>query len=140
MKVLLNRRWKKSEYTIGEWIVDGVKICNVLENPDRGLRQDMSLTEIKKRKVPKNTAIPTGHYIIKMTYSPRFKCMMPQILDVIGFSGIRVHSGNWVYQTDGCPLLGDNTKKGFVGNSKKRCEEFTKALIAAGGTCELDVR
>lgn len=140
MKVLLNRRWRKDGYTIGEWIVDGVKSCNTLEDEDRGLTQQMTVAEIKVKKVAKMTAIPTGLYRVAMTYSPRFKRNVPEVQKVKGFSGVRVHAGNTTADTEGCILLGDNTVKGMVTNSRKRCEEFERALMAAGGVCELEIR
>lgn len=108
MQVVLRRRIKGPNFTIGDWIIDDKKLCDTLEDKDRDLFQSMSLAEIKERKVYGETAIPCGKYKIKMTYSPKYKRMMPQVLDVKGSDGIRVHSGNSVKDTLGCVLLGEH--------------------------------
>ena len=49
---------------------EGGFLCWTLEDTDRGLRQDMPLEEIKRRKVYGQTAIPAGRYPIQMRVSP----------------------------------------------------------------------
>jgi len=66
----------------------------------------MSNTEISKIKVYAQTAIPTGKYQIVMTYSSKFKKVMPLLLNVPGFAGIRIHSGNTADDTEGCIITG----------------------------------
>lgn len=83
MEVLIDRAWKKDGYTISRLYVDGELFgCNTLEDADRGLRQDMQLEEIKKKKVYGQTAIPRGSYECVYTYSNRFKKMLPLLLNV----------------------------------------------------------
>ena len=50
--------------------------------------------------------------------SPKYKRMMPLILNVKGYSGIRIHSGNTSKDTEGCLLVGLNTKVGMVTDSR----------------------
>lgn len=57
-------------------------------------------------KVQDQTAIPFGHYQILMYASPRFKRMVPLLLNVPGFSAVEMHGGNDAEDTDGCILLG----------------------------------
>jgi hypothetical protein len=57
-------------------------------------------------KIPGKTAIPTGVYKMSKTVSPRFKRNMVLLENVPNFSGIRVHPGNTVEDTEGCLLLG----------------------------------
>ena len=118
MKIDLHRKYKKEGYTIGKLSINGKSICDTLEDTDRELTSDMSEEEIKKRKVFGKTAIPVGEYKVVMTYSNRFKKQMPLLLDVKGFSGIRIHSGNTAEDTEGCILCGKNSEKGKVLNSK----------------------
>ena len=126
MEVLIDRAWKKDGYTISRLYVNGELFgCNTLEDADRGLRQDMQLEEIKKKKVYGKTAIPRGSYECVYTYSNRFKKMLPLLLNVKGFEGIRIHSGNSAKDTEGCILVGLNLKKGMVLNSR----EWTNKLI-----------
>lgn len=127
MEVLIDRAWKKDGYTISRLYVNGELFgCNTLEDTDIGLRQDMQLEEIKKKKVYGQTAIPRGSYECVYTYSNRFKKMLPLLKDVPGFDGIRIHSGNSAKDTEGCILVGLNLKKGMVLNSR----EWTNKLVS----------
>ena len=62
MEILLKRIARKEKYTIGKFYIDGQYMCDTLEDTDRGLKQSMTLEEIKKIKVYSQTAIPTGRY------------------------------------------------------------------------------
>ena len=127
MLITIDRAWKKDGYTISRLYVNGELFgCNTLEDTDRGLRQDMQLEEIKKKKVYGQTAIPRGSYECVYTYSNRFKKMLPLLKDVPGFDGIRIHSGNSAKDTLGCILVGLNLKKGMVLNSI----EWTNKLVS----------
>ena len=127
MLITIDRAWKKDGYTISRLYVNGELFgCNALEDSDRGLRQDMQLEEIKKKKVYGQTAIPRGSYECVYTYSNRFKKMLPLLLNVKGFEGIRIHSGNSAKDTEGCILVGLNLKKGMVLNSR----EWTNKLVS----------
>lgn len=70
----------------------------------------MPIDKIKDIKTKHKISIPEGRYEIKLTYSNRFKVVMPILLNVKGFEGIRIHSGNSVKDTDGCILVGINHK------------------------------
>ena len=139
MQVVLWRKYRKAEYTIGRVYIDGQFFCNSLEDTDRGLMQYMSAGEIANIKIKGATAIPAGEYKITRTYSPRFKRLVPQVMNVKGFSGIRVHAGSSAKDTEGCLLLGDNTIKGGLTNSRKRVTEFDTKLQIEGGTCDLKI-
>jgi hypothetical protein len=139
MNILIERKWKKETYTIGRVYINGEFFSNSMEDKDRGLHQQMSEKEINAKKVYGVTAIPTGDYVVKMTYSPKYKRKMPQIMNVKGFSGIRIHSGNTATDSLGCVLLGNNDKPGWISNSRAACEAFEKMLIAAGGQCNLRI-
>ena len=128
MKIELVRIAFKDTYTIGKLYVDGKYECDVLEDVDRGLDSSMSESEILKRKVKGETAIPTGHYVINITYSPKYKRMMPLLLDVKGFSGIRIHSGNTAKDTEGCLIVGKNKKVGMVLESRDTYKRLFKMM------------
>ena len=128
MRIELVRIAFKDTYTIGKLYVDGKYFSDVLEDVDRGLDSSMSESEILKRKVKGQTAIPTGHYVINITYSPKYKRMMPLLLDVKGFSGIRIHSGNSSKDTEGCLLVGKNKKVGMVLESRDTYQRLFKMM------------
>lgn len=119
MKLLLRRIAKRDTYTIGKLYIDGKYFCDTLEDKDRNLTSEMDEEYIKQQKVYGRTAIPSGVYQVQVTYSPRFKKNMPLVKDVKGFSGIRIHSGNTDKDTEGCILVGKNTKVGMVTDSRK---------------------
>jgi len=106
MELILNRIAKKDTYTIGKLYINGTYLCDTLEDKDRGLTKDMSVSEIQKKKVYGETAIPTGKYQVIMSYSNKFKKVLPLVLNVPGYSGIRFHSGNTANDSLGCILVG----------------------------------
>lgn len=118
MNIELHRKWRKKGYSIGILYINGQRICETLEDEDRGLTQAQSLEVIKARKIKGETAIPLGTYQIAWTYSPRFKKMLPLLMNVPGYDGIRIHSGNRAKDTEGCILCGRNTETGTVTNSR----------------------
>ena len=123
MELKLIRKYRKTDYTIGILYVNNKYFCEILEDTDRGLKDSMSLEEIKKIKIKDQTCIPYGKYQILMTYSPKYKKIMPLVNNVKGFEGIRIHSGNTNKDTSGCLLPGFNKIKGQVINSR---ETFNK--------------
>lgn len=123
MKLLLERKYKKDTYTIGKLYVNGKLFSDTLEDKDRNLSSTMSESYIKLKKVYGKTAIPTGEYTIKMTYSPKFanrawgrkyKGKVIQIMNVRGFEGVRIHPGNTPEESLGCIFPGRNLEKGKV--------------------------
>lgn len=128
MDLKLKRIFRGDKYTIGHLYIDGNYWSDVLEDVDRGLTDDMTEEQIKKIKVYGKTAVPTGRYKIEVTYSPKFKRYLPILLNVKGFSGIRVHSGNTAEDTLGCLLVGFNKEKGKVLNSRVTSDKLTALL------------
>jgi hypothetical protein len=118
MELELTRSAKTSKSTIGELTINGVFECFVLEDRDRGLRQGMTTSELMALKVKTQTAIPTGRYEIVISFSDRFKKMLPLLLDVPAFAGIRIHPGNTDENTEGCLLTGKTKSPDMVGNSR----------------------
>lgn len=134
MNITIERKWKKDTYTIGVMYIDGVRFSETMEDKDRGLKSMMSEAEIKSKKVYGKTAIPTGTYLIKMLYSPKFATRpwgkkyegnVPQIMDVKGFSGVRIHPLNTAEDSLGCIGVGRNLEKGKI---LKSTEYYYKLL------------
>ena len=128
MRILIDRAWKKADYTISRLFVDGERWCEALEDTDRGLKDSMRTEEIKAKKIYGKTAIPSGKYVVTMTYSPKFRRNLPLVNDVKCFSGIRIHAGNTNQDTSGCILPGKNTKVGMVTDSTYWTDRLINAI------------
>ena len=152
MKLFLRRIFKGPRYTIGKLFINGVYECDTLEDQDRGLTSQMSLEEIKAKKVYGVTAIPTGTYSINMTtVSPKFKDrawakpykgILPRLENVKGYEGVLIHVGNKAEDTLGCILVGENKVKGQVINSTATFYELMTVLLkaqSAGEVIELTI-
>lgn len=119
LHILITRNWRKTDYTVGRLYVNGTQLCNTMEDTDRRLFQGQPLSEILKIKVKGQTAIPTGTYRIRVTESPKFKRPLIEVVDVPGFSGIRIHALNCAEESEGCIGPGLNTAPGRVTDSRK---------------------
>jgi hypothetical protein len=56
---------------------------------------------------------------------------MPRLKDVPGFEGILIHTGNTALDTLGCILVGKNTIKGKLTESKATFAKLYKQMKAA---------
>jgi hypothetical protein len=70
------------------------------------------------QKVHGLTAIPRGKYTLVNSFSNRFQKYLPEILNVPGFAGIRIHPGNKAEDSEGCILVGTTKGVDFIGNSR----------------------
>lgn len=112
MRLVRNAYESAAGYTLGRLFVDeGGFLCWILEPENRGLHQDMPLTQIQRKKVKGKTAIPYGRYRIQMRKSPSFgdrwyakpfDGKMPYLQNVPGFEGVMIHPGNTPESTAGC--------------------------------------
>ena len=118
MELELTRSVKTNKSTIGELTVNGVFECFILEDKDRGLRKDMPISELIVMKIKTRTAIPTGRYEIVVSFSDKFQKMLPLLLDVPAFAGIRIHPGNTDANTEGCLLPGKTESPDMIGSSR----------------------
>ena len=129
LKLTLRRIAKKETYTIGRLYVDGIYVCDTVEDKDRGLKSHYPLEQIKKAKVYGETAIPMGTYVIDMDkVSPKFSSRswakpyggkIPRLRSVPGFESILIHPGNTADSSLGCILVGINDKVGRVSDSQR---------------------
>ena len=108
-------RDERPNKTYGEMFVDNNHFGWTLEDISRDKNQDGVLEE----KIYGETALPYGRYRLIITYSGTFKKRMIQIVNVKGgkimfgtysvdAAGCRIHGGNKIKHTFGCPLLGAN--------------------------------
>jgi hypothetical protein len=123
MKLVLNRCWLTQKSTVGKLVVDDVFFCYTLEDFYRG--DDVSL------KVPGETAIPCGSYVVVVDHSPRFGEEVPRLLNVPGFSGVRIHWGNTSRDTEGCILVGRTRGPDMLRGSRAAYAELFFRLQTA---------
>jgi hypothetical protein len=77
-----------------------------------------------RENAPSISSVPEGEYIVKATWSPRFKRKMYLLFDVPKRSGIRKHAANFMgdaklsyrCQLNGCIALGE--KLGVMGGQR----------------------
>ena len=69
--------------------------CQTLERPWKNNQKNIS-------------CIPIGTYQVKYTFSSKFLKYTYEVLNVPNRSGIRIHSGNYFFDIEGCILLGDS--------------------------------
>lgn len=122
MELHLNRDIIVEKYSLGTLTVDGKGGFFTCEDTDRALDSADVLSHISSTKVMSQTAIPTGRYRVKTTWSPKYQRMMPLVCDVTGFKGIRIHSGNDADDSSGCILIGTVRTPTGVSHSKVACE------------------
>lgn len=118
-----------NKYTVGQLWIDGVFVCDTLEDPERNLPDVCPYTPKWKNckckeKVYADTAIPKGVYKSRISYSPRFKRELIELMNVMHFIGIRIHGGNHKGHTEGCILVGEYTRDGVLINSQENLSKL----------------
>lgn len=124
MEIKIRRLYFTDQSTIGDMSLDGVYECHTLEDRWR-----------LGSKVKGSTCIPCGRYKVVIDMSQRFGRLMPHLLDVPSFDGIRIHSGNDAADTEGCILVGQSRALDWVGESRLAFDAFFPKLqqaLAAG--------
>lgn len=141
MELLLERIARRDTYTIGHLSIDGKRFCDTCEDTDRGLRQDLPLSVNQAKKRRGITAIPVGRYRVTLDVkSPKYSkkkqydfCQgfVPRLINVPAFEGILIHIGNTAADSEGCILVGRNTKVGMVLESTKTFKALYEVLRKA---------
>jgi hypothetical protein len=119
MVITVKRLYKTENSTIGELLIDGIFECFTLEDKERPV------------KIKSETAIPKGTYRVIINESNRFKRLLPLLIDVPNFEGVRIHSGNSNHDTEGCILVGQTRNKNYIGQSRKAFDKLFKKMQAA---------
>lgn len=127
LKLVVKRDPSTLKSTSGKLYLNGVFECYTLEDIERS------------KKIYGETAIPKGTYKVKLTYSPKYKRLMPLICDVPSFAGIRIHSGNSAEDTEGCLLVGQTRGVDSIGFSRTAYAKlFTKLQEANSITLTIE--
>ena len=116
MNIQLKRIAKKETYTIGKLYIDGVYFADTLEDKNRDVDKN-GIFNNGEKKVYGKTCIPFGTYKVILSMSSKFKKILPLLLNVPQFDGIRIHSGNTAEDSSGCILVGINDIKGRISKS-----------------------
>jgi hypothetical protein len=129
MKLELIRLEFEGEATVGELRIDGEWFCWTLEDL------------VRAQKIKHQTAIPAGTYRVRLSRSQRFKEIMPEVLDVPGFSGIRIHPGSTAANTSGCILVGLNRQGDRITDSRTVYNALMRRLtgLKSGETVTLTI-
>lgn len=116
MKLKLTRDIFENEFTLGGLEIDGQHFCFTVED------------KVRPQKIKGMTAIPAGRYKVTMTFSNRFKKVLPLLVDVPNFEGVRIHSGNTAEDTEGCIIVGKVRTSNGVGLSRDAMAELMPML------------
>jgi hypothetical protein len=122
LELKLQRTIHTDTATIGVLWQDSSLLCYTLEDVVRDV------------KIDGQTAIPAGRYQVRITYSMRFGRVMPQLMDVPNFTGVRIHGGNTDADTEGCILVGMH--KDVEGNRIYDCAPALQKVYALIAACE----
>lgn len=131
MKLELIRDTFTEQATTGRLLIDGKFQCFILEDV------------IRPEGAPKvygKTAIPYGTYEVVITMSARFKKLLPLLVNVPNFSGIRIHPGNTSADTEGCLLPGETRGKNAVYSSRIAFGKLFKRLQQAKGGITIEIK
>ena len=116
MKLKLIRETFTDESTIGKLFINDKYHCFTLED------------KVREAKIQNVTAIPKGNYEVVLSFSNRFQQVMPLLLNVPNYEGVRIHWGNYSKDTDGCVLLGSTKTINMIGNSVTQYKSFMSEL------------
>jgi hypothetical protein len=120
MQIQVIRQTLSAKSTIGEMHIDGQFECFTLEDLVRPV------------KIKGVTAIPAGTYEVVVNFSARFQRLLPLLLNVPNFDGVRIHAGNTDADTEGCILVGQTKSPDFIGKSRLAFDAvFAKIQAAA---------
>ena len=120
-RLTLTRTSRGVGYTTGILHEKGNILCYTLEPQWRDL--------VHVKKVMGRTAIPEGTYRIRMSPSKKFHRMMPYLMEVPNFTGVMIHPGNRVEDTEGCILVGERDKPNTLMYSRRTFEQLYNTLF-----------
>ena len=124
INLLLVRDTFSDNSTLGELFLDGVRICDTLENPWLDNQRTIS-------------CIPEGEYEVRLRYpreSGTRDYLHLLVKDVPDRDYILFHIGNRPSDTSGCILVGLSSSQDFVNNSRLAMDLLMKEIINLGGT------
>lgn len=138
VNLLLQRRANGLTAALGSIWIDGVPFCDSLED----LVREVPGIPVERWKIAGATAIPAGKYEVRLTVSdramrgllwtPRPDFELPELLEVPGFAGVRLHAGNTAVNVEGCIAVGSWSPSGeALVDSRKALTDLIDRLAAA---------
>ena len=127
MKLKLQRTAQINNTVLGELFINDKFFCYTLED------------KIRDVKIKHETCISEGTYKIILNYSQRFKTILPLLLDVPNFEGVRIHPGNTIHDTSGCLLVGSAIKGETILHSKTTFFKLFEKLKLAFKKEEIEI-
>lgn len=127
MILTVRRDLFNAKQTLGRLFIDGKFETYTLEDTVR----EIEMMPVALWKIPNETAIPRGKYDVVINWSAHFGKFMPLLLDVPGFDGVRIHSGNTELDTEGCILVGDIRFGTYIGASRIAAVRVQSKIQAA---------
>lgn len=117
MELTLQRLDADPYRTHGRLVVDRDDICVTLEDAPSKMAHEGK------------GCIPAGRYRLELTVSPRAQRgglwtpwpdgMLPLVVGVPGFEGVRIHAGNRAEDTEGCILVGATRTVDAISDSRR---------------------
>lgn len=130
MELRVERLWPRENYTVGRLYVNNEFFSNTLE--DKIIDKNKNgIFDNGEKKVYGESAIPYGKYKVIYNWSPKFGRNLPRLLDVPHFEGILIHPGNTAKDSFGCILVGKNTSKGMLSESRYTSDKLNELIGAA---------
>lgn len=127
MEWILMRRPTAKDWMYGDLNAGGALRCYTLED------------ELRQVKITGESAIPAGRYQVIMEYSPKFGRDLLTLLEVPGFSKIRIHSVRDDDDTEGCIGVGNRIDEhagkisgGLNAGIEDRLEAIYEETVARG--------
>lgn len=120
---------RENRRTRGSLFRDSALWMHILEDEVR--RDDPNTPQDEGAKVKGRSAIPAGRYEVRLTNSPKYGRIMPEVVGVPGYSGIRVHSGHDETHTEGCLLTagGFDAQGDIIGGTSKPNQQAFEAIV-----------
>ena len=152
MEIKIQREPTYEGTTIGLLHLDGSVWCYTLEDAVRTRDVDgdgdIDAIDVATFKAPKRTAIPAGRY--RLVFSPSLAAregklwcpaseisprphdgafVLPELLSVPGFTGVRIHAGNTATDTAACVLVGfTRLSRVRIGESRDALRQFMQVV------------
>lgn len=149
MEIKCNRKYRNVRngtrvYCVDKIYADGAYVCDAMEDKDWGWNKDTpesEITAVKARNKGK-TAIPAGRYAVTTDIvSPKFSASkyyrtlcggrLPRLVSVPCFQGILIHCGSSELNSSGCIIVGYNTYKGGLTDTRGAFEKLYKRMLEA---------